>query len=77
MEIKRNGAQASNKGPADWFTGTVRVDPLFKAPEPGRASRRLRHLRAGRAQQLAHPSAWPDADRHGRLRMGAMLGRTG
>ena len=35
MEIKRNGAQASNKGPADWFTGTVRVDPLFKAPEPG------------------------------------------
>ena len=38
MEIKRNGAQPSNKGPADWFTGTVRVDPLFKAPEPARAS---------------------------------------
>jgi quercetin dioxygenase-like cupin family protein len=38
MEIKRNGAQASNRGPADWFIGTVRVDPLFKAPEPGRAS---------------------------------------
>ena len=35
MEIKRNGAQASNKGPADWFTGTVRVDPLFKAPRAG------------------------------------------
>jgi hypothetical protein len=34
MEIKRNGSQPSNKGPADWFTGTVRVDPLFKAPEP-------------------------------------------
>lgn len=29
MEIKRNGSQASIKGPADWFTGTVRIDPLF------------------------------------------------
>jgi hypothetical protein len=29
MEIKRVGTQASGKGPADWFTGTVRVDPLF------------------------------------------------
>src|SRR5882724_11510383 len=38
MEIRRNGAQASNRGPAEWFTGTVRVDPLFKSPEPGRAS---------------------------------------
>jgi quercetin dioxygenase-like cupin family protein len=38
MEIKRNGSQPSNKGPADWFTGTVRVDPLFKAPEPARVS---------------------------------------
>ena len=38
MEIKRNGAQPSNKGPADWFTGTVRVDPLFQAREPARTS---------------------------------------
>ena len=36
MEIKRNGSQPSNKGPADWFTGTVRIDPLFEAPEPAR-----------------------------------------
>jgi len=35
MEIKRNGTQASVKGPPDWFTGTVRLDPLFlKAEEP-------------------------------------------
>ena len=34
MEIKRNGSQPSNKGPADWFTGTVRIDPLFLAPAP-------------------------------------------
>ena len=34
MDIKRSGSQASRKGPAEWFTGTVRVDPLFQAPEP-------------------------------------------
>src|SRR5271154_7404440 len=38
MEIKRSGAQPSSKGSADWFTGTVRVDPLFSHPEPARAS---------------------------------------
>ena len=37
MEIKRNGTQAAGKGPADCFIGTVRVDPLFKAPDPARA----------------------------------------
>ena len=37
MEIKRSGSQASSKGPGDWFTGTVRIDPLFEAPAPARA----------------------------------------
>ena len=37
MEIKRNGTQPSRKGPADHFTGTVRLDPLFEAPDPARA----------------------------------------
>jgi quercetin dioxygenase-like cupin family protein len=36
MEIKRNGSQASVKGSTDWFTGAVRVDPLFQAPAPAR-----------------------------------------
>jgi quercetin dioxygenase-like cupin family protein len=36
MEIKRAGSQSSTKGSADWFTGTVRIDPLFEAPEPAR-----------------------------------------
>ena len=36
MKITRAGSQASLKGPAEWFTGTVRVDPLFQAPQPGR-----------------------------------------
>ena len=34
MEIKRVGSQASVKGPSDWFTGAVRIDPLFQAPDP-------------------------------------------
>ena len=36
MEIKRSGTQSSSKGPADWFTGTVRIDPLFQANAPAR-----------------------------------------
>ena len=38
MEIKRAGSQASTKGPSEWFTGAVRVDPLFQAPEPARVT---------------------------------------
>ena len=38
MEITRNGTQASGKGPAEWFTGAVRMDPLFAAPEPARVT---------------------------------------
>lgn len=38
MEIKRSGSQPSIRGPADWFTGTVRVDHLFEARAPARAS---------------------------------------
>jgi quercetin dioxygenase-like cupin family protein len=38
MEIKRAGSQPSGKGPAEYFTGTVRVDPLFHAPSPARAA---------------------------------------
>ena len=36
MEIKRNGSQPSGKGPAEYFTGAVRIDPLLQAPEPAR-----------------------------------------
>jgi quercetin dioxygenase-like cupin family protein len=37
MEIKRIGSQPSGEGPAEWFTGRVRVDPLFEAKDPARA----------------------------------------
>ena len=37
MEIKRNGSQPSNKGQAEYFTGSVRIDPLNQARSPARA----------------------------------------
>ena len=38
MEIKRIGTQPSGKGPAEWFTGSVRIDPLFQPQAPARAA---------------------------------------
>jgi quercetin dioxygenase-like cupin family protein len=38
VDIKRAGSQPSTKGPGDWFTGTVRIDPLFSAGAPARAA---------------------------------------
>ncbi|PWT93222.1 MAG: cupin domain-containing protein [Acidobacteria bacterium] len=38
MEIKRIGSQPSNEGPADWFTGKVRIDSLFQATAPARVA---------------------------------------
>lgn len=37
-DITRAGSTPSSKGPADWFTGAVRIDPLFSAPAPARAA---------------------------------------
>lgn len=37
MEIKRNGSQPSRQGPAEYFTGSVRIDPLFQSQAPARA----------------------------------------
>jgi len=38
MNIQRNGSQASAAGPNAWFTGVVRIDPLFQAPDPARVA---------------------------------------
>lgn len=38
MEITRNGSRPSGKGPGEWFTGLVRVDPLFQADAPARVA---------------------------------------
>jgi quercetin dioxygenase-like cupin family protein len=37
MKVRRCGSQPSGKGPAENFTGNVRIDPLFEAPDPARA----------------------------------------
>jgi len=38
MEIQRIGSQPSAQGPSEWFTGAVRIDPLFQSPDPARAA---------------------------------------
>lgn len=38
MDIKRSGSQLSSKGPAEWFTGNVRIEPLHQADAPARVS---------------------------------------
>jgi quercetin dioxygenase-like cupin family protein len=56
MEIKRSGSQASGKGPADWFTGTVRIDPLFPVAPPARAAGNAVTFEPGaRTAWHAHP----------------------
>ena len=41
MEIKRIGSQPSGRGPTEYFTGTVRIDPLFSPPDPACVSTAL------------------------------------
>ena len=56
ISISRSGSQPSTKGSAEYFTGTVRVDPLFKANDPLRASGSYVTFEAGaRAAWHAHP----------------------
>ena len=37
MEVRRSGSRSSSEGPTEWFTGKVRIEPLFRASTPGRA----------------------------------------
>jgi quercetin dioxygenase-like cupin family protein len=56
MEIKRNGSQPSGKGPAEYFTGTVRIDPLFTPPDPARVAMALVTFEPGaRTAWHTHP----------------------
>jgi quercetin dioxygenase-like cupin family protein len=56
MDIKRIGSQASNPGPADWCTGTVRIDPLFQAGAPARvAGARVTFEPGARTAWHTHP----------------------
>ena len=56
MEIKRSGSQNSSKGSAEYFTGTVRLNPLFEAPEPARVRGAMVTFDAGaRTAWHTHP----------------------
>ena len=56
MDIRRSGTQPSGKGPADYFTGTVRIDPLNTAPDPARVSMALVTFEPGaRTAWHTHP----------------------
>ena len=55
MDIKRSGAEASRKGPAEWFTGAVRIDPLAQAPAPARVGAASVTFGRGWAQREGGP----------------------
>jgi quercetin dioxygenase-like cupin family protein len=56
MKIQRIGSRPSGKGPADYFTGTVRIDPLSEPPEPARVAMALVTFEPGaRTAWHTHP----------------------
>jgi len=56
MAIARAGTQPSTTGPADWFTGRVRIDPLFESPAPARAAAAIVTFEPGaRTNWHTHP----------------------
>jgi quercetin dioxygenase-like cupin family protein len=56
MEIKRAGTEPSGRGPAEYFTGNVRVDPLCNPPAPARVSMALVTFEPGaRTTWHTHP----------------------
>lgn len=71
MDIKRSGSQPSGKGPSEYFTGTVRIDPLFEASDPARVVGESRTFEPGaRTAWHTHPASadpdcngwrWPDS----------------
>jgi hypothetical protein len=74
MDIKRSGSQPSTKGPADYFTGTVRIDPLFEANDPARAVGASVTFEPGaRTAWHTHPLG-QNLIVHRRPRLDAMLG---
>jgi hypothetical protein len=78
MEIKRSGSQPSGKGPADWFTGTVRIDPLFDVPAPeNKRGRESFHIDNGARAELVCRHAQAFADGCGRLCLSRAQSRGG
>ena len=74
MDIKRSGSQPSGKGPAEYFTGAVRIDPLIQASDPGTCARCQCYVRARCSDRMAYASARADPDRDVRMWVGAKRG---
>jgi quercetin dioxygenase-like cupin family protein len=74
MEIRRIGTQPSAKGPSEWFTGTVRIDPLFQAPDPALVQAASVTFEPARGLH-AYTSPRSDSHRHGWLWQRATVGR--
>ena len=56
MDIARSGSRPSGSGPAEWFTGRVRIDPLFGPPDPSRVAGALVTFEPGaRTAWHTHP----------------------
>src|SRR6059058_5788690 len=72
--IKRSGSQPSGKGPSKYFTGTVRIDPLFEAPDPARVVGASVTFEPGARTAWHSHQASPDPARDGWLRSGPTLG---
>jgi hypothetical protein len=77
MEIKHIGSQPAGKGPADYFTGAVRIDPPLPSARAGAHCGCQCHIRARRTHSLAYSPTWANANRHCRRRVGSTLGRYG
>jgi len=75
MDIKRSGSQPSGKGPAEYFTDAVRIDPLFEAPATARGFGARVMFEPG-ARTAWHTPARSVVDRYIRSRMGAAVGRS-
>ncbi len=74
MDITRSGSQPSGKGPSEYFTGAIRLDPLFEAPAPARAVGVSITLEPGAREAWHSHQASPDADRDRWLWPGPTLG---
>ena len=75
MQLRRAGSQPSGKGPSDWFTGTVRIDPSARYSS-GARRRQRGDIRAGRPDGVAYPPPRPNPDRDRRRRTGSAFGRS-
>jgi hypothetical protein len=75
ITVTRSGSQPSRQGPAENFTGSVRIDPLFNANPPSRTSvGRVTFEPGARTAWHTHPPG-PDAHRDGRHWLGSAMGR--